>query len=126
MDKVEKMNYTIELANEQGEIIITNEVIGVIASLAAMEVDGVASMAGDATKDLISKISKRALSKGVKVDIAEDEVTLVVALTIKYGYNVMEVSKKVQDRVKSAVENMTGLRATNINVRVAGIAVEEA
>ncbi len=126
MDKVEKTNYTIELANEQGEIIITNEVIGVIASLAAMEVDGVASMAGDATKDLISKISKKALSKGVKVDIAEDEVTIVVALIIKYGYNVMDVSKKVQEKVKASVENMTGLQASNVNVRVAGIDVQEA
>ncbi len=126
MDKVEKTNYTIELANEQGEVIITNEVIGVIASLAAMEVDGVASMAGDTTKDLISKISKKALSKGVKVEIAGDDVTIVVALIIKYGYNVMEVSKKVQEKVKASVENMTGLQATNVNVRVAGIEVPEA
>lgn len=126
MDKVEKTNYTIQLENEQGEVIITNEVIGVIASLAAMEVDGVASMAGDATKELISKISKKALSKGVKVDIAEDEVTIVVALIIKYGYNVMDVSKKVQEKVKGTVENMTGLQTSNVNIRVAGIEVQEA
>ncbi len=122
-EKIEKTNYTIHMDNEQGDIIIANEVIGVIAGLAAMEVDGVASMAGDATKELISKVSKKALAKGVKVDITDDVVVLVLSLNIKYGYHVMQISQKVQEKVKNAVETMTGLNVTSINVRVAGIVV---
>ncbi len=122
-EKIEKTNYTIHMDHEQGDIIIANEVIGVIAGLAAMEVEGVASMAGDATKELISKVSKKALAKGVKVDITDDVVVLVLSLNIKYGYHVMTISKKVQEKVKYAVETMTGLKVTGINVRVAGIVV---
>ncbi|MEE1314920.1 MAG: Asp23/Gls24 family envelope stress response protein [Faecalimonas sp.] len=120
-----KENYTIELNDERGEIIISDEVIAVIAGLAAIEVDGVASMAGDITKDLIGKLGKKATSKGVKVDVLENVAKVVVSLNIKYGYNVMEVSEKVQDKVKVAVENMTGLTVSDVNIRVAGVAVEE-
>lgn len=120
-----KENYTIELNDERGEIIISDEVIAVIAGLAAIEVDGVASMAGDIAKDLIGKLGKKATSKGVKVDVLENVAKVVVSLNIKYGYNVMEVSEKVQDKVKVAVENMTGLTVSDVNIRVAGVAVEE-
>lgn len=123
MAKEVKDNYTIQLENDKGEIVISNDVIGVIAGLAAVEVDGVVSMAGDITKELISKLSKKALANGVKVDITEGSVSLAMSVNLKYGFNVMDVSKKVQEKVKGAVENMTGLTVTDINVRVAGIEV---
>ena len=80
-------------------------------------------MAGEITKELISKLSKKALANGVKVDITEGSVSLAMSVNLKYGFNVMDVSKKVQEKVKGAVENMTGLTVTDINVRVAGIEV---
>ena len=123
MAKEVKDNYTIQLENDKGEIDISNDVIGVIAGLAAVEVDGVVSMAGEITKELISKLSKKALANGVKVDITEGSVSLAMSVNLKYGFNVMDVSKKVQEKVKGAVENMTGLTVTDINVRVAGIEV---
>ena len=123
MAKEVKDNYTIQLQNDKGEIVISNDVIGVIAGLAAVEVDGVVSMAGEITKELISKLSKKALANGVKVDITEGSVSLAMSVNLKYGFNVMDVSKKVQEKVKGAVENMTGLTVTDINVRVAGIEV---
>lgn len=123
MAKEVKDNYTIQLENDKGEIVISNDVIGVIAGLAAVEVDGVVSMAGEITKELISKLSKKALANGVKVDITEGSVSLAMSVNLKYGFNVMDVSKKVQEKVKGAVENMTGLTVTDINVRVAGIEV---
>ena len=89
-----------------------------------MEVEGVASMVGDATRELISKIGKKSLSKGVRVDILEGVVTIALALNIKYGYNLMSISTKVQEKVKVAVENMTGLTVADVNVRVAGVEVE--
>lgn len=124
MGRDERDNYTIELENNNGEVIIADEVVAVIAGLAAMEVEGVASMVGDATRELISKIGKKSLSKGVRVDILEGVVTIALALNIKYGYNLMSISTKVQEKVKVAVENMTGLTVADVNVRVAGVEVE--
>ncbi len=123
MAKEVSNEYKIQLKNNYGEIIIANEAIAVITGLAAMEVEGVASMAGDATRELISKIGIKTLSKGVKVDVLEDVVTVDVTLNLKYGYNVKDVSVKVQDKVKIAIENMTGLTVADVNVRVAGIEV---
>ena len=88
-----------------------------------MEVEGVASMAGNATRDIISKLGKKTLSKGVNVDILEDVVTIAMALNLKYGYNIMDISGKVQEKVKTAVENMTGLKVADVNIRVAGVEV---
>lgn len=125
MGKDERNNYTIQLEDNLGEVVIADEVVGVIAGLAAVEVEGVASMAGDATKELISKLGKKSLAKGVKVDILEGVVTVSMALNLKYGYNVMKICKKVQEKAKVAIENMTGLTVADVNVRVAGIEVEE-
>ena len=124
MGKDERNNYTIELDNNHGEVVIADEVVAVIAGLAAMEVEGVATMAGDATRELISKIGKKSLSKGVKVDILEGVVTVALALNIKYGYNIMAITTKVQEKVKTAIENMTGLTVADVNIRVAGVDVE--
>lgn len=124
MGKETKNDYTIQLQDNLGEIIIADEVIAVITGLAAMEVEGVASMAGNATRELISKIGIKTLSKGVKVDILEDVVTVDATLNLKYGYNIKVVSEKVQKKVKASIENMTGLTVADVNIRVAGIEVE--
>jgi uncharacterized alkaline shock family protein YloU len=123
MGKEMSNEYKIQLENNRGEIIVADEVIAVITGLAAMEVEGVASMAGNATRELISKIGIKSLSKGVKVDVLEDVVTVEATLNLKYGYNVKDVSVKVQEKVKVAIENMTGLKVADVNVRVAGIEV---
>lgn len=115
--------YTIKMKDEQGDIVIADEVIAVIAGIAAMEVEGVASMAGNATRELISKIGIKTLSKGVSVDVIGDVATVDVTLNLKYGYNIVEVSGKVQEKVKVAIQNMTGLNVADVNVRVAGIEV---
>ncbi len=121
MGKEVKSEYTIKLENGDGKIIIVDEVIAIITALAAMEVDGVASMAGNATRELISKLGIKSLSKGVTVEIMKDTVTVEASVNLKYGYNVKTVSEKVQERVKNAIENMTGLHVTDINVCVSGI-----
>ena len=123
MGKEMNNEYKIQLENNRGEIIVADEVIAVITGLAAMEVEGVASMAGNAIRELISKIAIKSLSKGVKVDVLEDVVTVEATLNLKYGYNVKDVSVKVQEKVKVAIENMTGLKVADVNVRVAGIEV---
>lgn len=123
MGKEERNNYTITLEDNRGEVVIADEVVAVIAGLAAMEVEGVASMVGNVTKELISKIGKKSLAKGVKVDILEGIVTVALTLNLKYGYNIMDISEKVQEKVKAAIENMTGLTVADVNIRVAGVEV---
>ena len=125
MGKETKNEYTIKMENNRGDIIVADEVFAIITGLAAMEVDGVVSMAGNATRELISKLGIKSLSKGVTVTVVKDTVTVEAAVNLKYGYNIKDVSTKVQERVKIAIENMTGLVVTDVNVRVAGIEVKE-
>ena len=65
------------------------------------------------------------MSKGVKVDVLEGVVTVSLALNLKYDYSIMEVTKKVQEKVKNAVENMTGLEVADVNIKVAGVEMEK-
>ena len=108
-----------------GEVRIADEVVAIIAGLAATEVDGVDSMAGNITNELVGKLGMKNLSKGVKVDVTEEHVSVDLSLNIKYGYNIPDVSECVQDRVKSAIENMTGLTVLDINIRIAGVNINE-
>lgn len=124
MAKDERTTYTIQNDNSMGEVQIADEVVAIIAALAATEVDGVASMAGNITNELVSRLGMKNLSKGVKVDVLEGVVTVSLALNLKYNYSIMDVTAKVQDRVKTAIENMTGLEVADINIRVAGVEME--
>ena len=125
MGKEERSTYTIKEDENLGEVKIADEVVAIIAGLAAMEVEGVASMSGNATKELISRLGMKSLSKGVKVDVLEGIVTVSLKLNLQYGYNVLEVSGKVQEKVKTAIENMTGLTVADVNIRVAGVDIPE-
>ena len=124
MAKDERNIYTIQDDSSMGEVKIADEVVAIIAALAATEVEGVASMAGNITNELISRLGMKNLSKGVKVDVLEGVVTVSLALNMKYNYSIMDVSAKVQEKVKSAVENMTGLEVVDVNVKVAGVEME--
>ena len=108
-----------------GEVRIADEVVAIIAGLAATEVDGVDSMAGNITNELVGKLGMKNLSMGVKVDVTEEHVSVDLSLNIKYGYNIPDVSERVQDRVKSAIENMTGLTVLDVNIRIAGVNINE-
>ena len=125
MAKNERNAYTIQNDASLGEVKIADEVVAIIAALAATEVDGVASMAGNITNEVIGKLGIKNLSKGVKVDVLEGVVTVSLALNLKYDYSIMEVTKKVQEKVKNAVENMTGLEVADVNIKVAGVEMEK-
>ena len=125
MAKDERNAYTIQNDASLGEVKIADEVVAIIAALAATEVDGVASMAGNITNEVIGKLGIKNLSKGVKVDVLEGVVTVSLALNLKYDYSIMEVTKKVQEKVKNAVENMTGLEVADVNIKVAGVEMEK-
>lgn len=121
MAKDERNIYTIQNDASKGEIKIADEVVAIIAALAATEVEGVASMAGNITNELIGKLGMKNLSKGVKVDVLEGIVTVSLALNLKYNYSIVEVSARVQEKVKNAIENMTGLEVADVNIKVAGV-----
>ena len=103
-----RTTYKLQDVGGIGEVKIADEVVTVIAGLAATEVEGVASMEGNITNELVSKLGVKNLSKGVKIT----------------GKNILEVSKKVQDKVKSSIENMTGLEVADVNIRIAGVDME--
>ena len=104
-----------------GEVNIADEVVTIIAGLAATEVEGISSMAGNITNELVSKLGKKNLAKGVKVDIVDNCVTVDVAVNIAYGYAIPEISEKVQEKIKTAIETMTGLSVKAVNVRIASV-----
>lgn len=124
MAKDERNTYTIQNDSSMGEVKIADEVVAIIAALAATEVEGVASMAGNITNELVSKLGMKNLSKGVKVTILEGVVSVDLTLNIDFGKNILDVSRKVQDKVKTSIENMTGLEVADVNIRIAGVDME--
>lgn len=117
--------YNVKESGVLGDIQIADEVIAIIAGLAATEVDGVAKMYGNITNELVSKIGIKNLSKGVKVAVTPDDVKVDLSLEVRYGYSVMDVSQKVQEKVKQAIETMTGLEVSMVRVRIAGVAIDK-
>ena len=110
-----------------GEVQIAEEVITIIAGLADTEVEGVCSMGGNITKELVSRLGMKNLSKGVRVEVTEEgKIEVFVTINIAYGYAIPAVSGNVQEKVKAAIENMTGLEVSGVNVRIADVDMKSA
>lgn len=110
-----------------GEVQIAEEVITIIAGLAGTEVEGVCSMGGNITKELVSRLGMKNLSKGVRVEVTEEgKIEVFVTINIAYGYAIPAVSGNVQEKVKAAIENMTGLEVSGVNVRIADVDMKSA
>lgn len=122
---MDRQTVKIHEKDKVGEVHIADEVIAIIAGLAATEVEGVAGMVGNFTGDLVEKIGKKNLAKGVLVDVGEKDVSLELSIIVEFGSSIPEVTNSVQEKVKSAVETMTGLDVDEINIRVAGVNVEK-
>jgi uncharacterized alkaline shock family protein YloU len=118
--------YKIHENGKVGEVQIADEVVATIAALAAAEVKGVATSSGNTTNDLAGKFGKKNISKGVKVLVNPDAVSVDMALTLDYGFGIPETAKLVQEKVKLAIENMTGLQVKEVNIRIAGVNVIKA
>ena len=125
MEKDENQTgYTLENGN-MGQVQIADEVVAIIAGLAATEVEGVASMAGNITNELVSKLGKKSLSKGIRVKVEDGIVNVNVALNIAYGYSVPKTCKKVQEKVKAAIENMTGFEVEKVDIQIANVSISK-
>ncbi len=120
-------SYKLYDKGDLGEVHIADEVIAVIAGIATMEVDGVASMAGstkDLQKEIISKLGMKVLSKGVRIKVEDGKVTAGISVVLHYGRSIPEVTKAIQDKVSSEIENMTGLTVEAVNVDVVDVNLE--
>jgi uncharacterized alkaline shock family protein YloU len=125
---VAKEQETKEFESEQqerGTVKIASDVVAVIAALAATEIDGVHSMAGNITNELIGKLGVKKLSKGVKILMEDGVVRVDMMVVVNYGYSIPDLSRQVQERVSQQIENMTGLSVSDVNVRVAGVNLED-
>ncbi len=108
-----------------GRVQISDEVVAVIAGIAATEANGVESLVGNMTTELISKMGIHNLSKGIKLHMMEDTVAVTVTVNLSYGCSIPKVCKSVQEKVSSAVETMTGLMVAEVNVVVADITIKK-
>lgn len=113
--------YTIHEKDKVGEVRIADEVVATIAGLAATEVEGVDSMVSNITNELVGKLGMKNLSKGIKVEVINSTVSVSLALNMTFGYNIPSVSAAVQEKVKSAIETMTGLTVLDVNIKIAGV-----
>lgn len=126
MDKdLNKDTYMLEEDETIGSVKIADDVVAMIAALAATEVEGVAAMSGNVTNDLLSKVGVKLAAKGARVEVIQKKVKVDLAITIEYGFNIPATCQRVQVKVKNAVENMTGLEVTDVNIRIAGINVSK-
>ena len=121
--ETESSTVVLKAEENVGMVQIADDVVAMIASLAATEVDGVSAMAGNITNELMSKVGMKKLSKGVRVVVTGRSVRVDLAVTMEYGYNIPATCHQVQAKVKAAIENMTGLSCTDVNIRIAGVRV---
>ena len=113
--------HTLDSTNT-GEVKIADDVVASIAAIAAGEIEGVSAMTGNISDMLKNSMGIRSgAGSGVRVDVAGNMVRVDIALVIQYGHNIMETSKKVQDKVKNSIETMTGLNVTDVNIRITGV-----
>ncbi len=123
MGKEERSTYTIQKEESVGEVKIADEVVASIAAFATMDVEGVGSMGGNVKEK--GRLSMKSPSKGVKLDVLEGVVTVTLTLNLVYGYSLIDVSSRIQEKVKTSIESMTGLKVADVNIRVAGVDVPE-
>jgi len=110
--------------NLNADIKMSDDVVASIIGLAATEVEGVTSFAGNVTYERLAKSGTKNKSKGIKLIIEDGAITADLYMNIKYGYSIPVVTSQVQERVSNAVENMSGLKVSAINIHVVGIDVD--
>ncbi|SFG21248.1 Asp23/Gls24 family envelope stress response protein [Oribacterium sp. WCC10] len=121
----ERATHVVYEKDENGQVVIADEVVAVIAGIAATEIEGVDSMDGGWSGEIITMMGIKDLSKGVSISIEEEHVSVDLSLNVKYGYSIPEVSKNVQDKVAQAIESMTGLNVLDVNIKISGVVTPE-
>lgn len=109
------------LNSDIGSVRIADEVVSVIAGLAAIEVDGVAGMTGGFAGGIAEALGRKNLTKGVKVEVGEEEALVDLFIIVKFGSRIPDVAWDVQENVRNAIEEMTGLKVLKVNIHVQGV-----
>ncbi|MGB4668762.1 MAG: Asp23/Gls24 family envelope stress response protein [Bacillota bacterium] len=104
-----------------GNVRIADEVVAIIAGLAATEVDGVAGMSGGLAGGIAELLGKTTLSTGVKVEVGDREAAVDLFLVVNYGVSIPEVALRIQENVSRAITSMTGLTVVEVNVHIQGV-----
>ena len=118
----EELNEVLESESAENTIKISDDVVSIIAGKAVSEVEGVSSMAGGFAGGITEVLSgKKNFSKGIKVEVGEKETKIDVNIIVEYGTRIPDIAFEIQNRVKKAVENMTGLKVLEVNVHVQGV-----
>jgi uncharacterized alkaline shock family protein YloU len=104
-----------------GAIRSANEVVAVIAGLAATEIDGISGMSGGVAGGIAEMLGRRNLARGVKVEVGEHEAAVDVFIIVDYGVRIPDLALRVQEKVKQAIESMTGLSVIEVNLHVQGV-----
>ena len=126
-NKEEIVELENEIKTENEGIKIYDDVVAVIAGVAVSEVQGVADMAGGFAGGISEVFSgKKNMAKGIKVDVTENTAKIDVNIIVEYGSRIPDVAFEIQNRVKKAVENMTGLKVEEVNVHVQGVNTDTA
>jgi uncharacterized alkaline shock family protein YloU len=112
--------------NGPGKVRIADDVFAVIAGTAALEVEGVAGLAGHLAEDIAEKLGRRYLGKGVTIKVENNAVSITTDISVKSGVKIQDIGREVQDKIKNAVETMTGLTVAEVNVSVSTLAVDKA
>jgi uncharacterized alkaline shock family protein YloU len=112
-------------SNDRGTLKISEEVVAIIAGIAAMEVPGVAGMSGGIAGGIAEMLGRKNLSKGVKVEVGDKEAAIDLYIIVEYGCRIPEVSWNIQEKVKKAIETMTGLNVVEVNIHIQGVNIEK-
>ncbi len=121
----DNIEFVKEEKTSMGSIRIADDVVRIITGLAASEVEGVAGMSGGVMGDITELLGRKNLSKGVKVEITEQEAIIDVFIIVRYGARIPEVAANIQRKVVDAVREMTGLVVNEININVQGVSFGE-
>lgn len=113
------------VVNDSGKITFAPDVIATIAYLAASEVEGVTCLGGGFADSLTGILNKKNMTRGVRVEVGNEEAAIDVSINVKYGMKIQPVSTNVQREVKQAIETMTGLRVVEVNVYVQSVTFDE-
>ena len=108
-----------------GRIRNSEQVVAVIAGIAATEVEGVESLVGNITNEIVAKMGIKNLSRGIRLKMVDDTVFVQITVNIRYGYSIPEISRNIQEKVSQAIENMTGLSVAEVNVIVSDVTVSK-
>ncbi len=109
------------ILDDYGSVKISEEVVAIIAGIAATDVPGVAGMSGGIAGGIAEILGRKNLSKGVKVEVGEKEAAIDLYIIVEFGARIPEVAWDIQDKVKNAVQSMTGLNVVEVNIHVQGV-----